>query len=193
MAPIRQLNRNDPAQLSDPDAWCPKLQDHTASLGRVLISERCFSVGPRCQLWPSTGQESVDQGTSPGALIVKINGLSCLILSFAASVIFPGASLSAPVVDDGPLREAAPEWVPEVPAEANADHHKGEQRNSGSGGSAFQEPGNKSQTFVHNGAFLPRHQHLPPKCEKCYPCLRYDLSPMSQVGHLMKTTFQGRK
>src|SRR6516225_6655256 len=43
----------------------------------------------------------------------------------------------------------------------------------------------KLNSFVHNRTFLPRHS-LPPlfkKGKKCNPCLRYELSPMSQVGH----------
>src|SRR5215472_5374281 len=43
----------------------------------------------------------------------------------------------------------------------------------------------KLNSFVHNRTFLPRHS-LPPlfkKGEKCNPCVRYELSPMSQVGH----------
>src|SRR5215831_13380697 len=42
----------------------------------------------------------------------------------------------------------------------------------------------KLNSFVHNRTFLPRHS-LPPlfkKGEKCNPCVRYELSPMSQVG-----------
>ncbi len=30
--------------------------------------------------------------------------------------------------------------------------------------------------------FPPRHQHLPPKGERCYPCVRYVLSPISQAA-----------
>lgn len=30
----------------------------------------------------------------------------------------------------------------------------------------------------------PRHQHLPPNREKCYPCVRYSPSPISQVGDI---------
>src|SRR5215471_15850411 len=44
----------------------------------------------------------------------------------------------------------------------------------------------KLHSFVHNRTFLPRHS-LPPsskKGKKCNPCVRYELSPMSQVGHL---------
>jgi hypothetical protein len=31
-------------------------------------------------------------------------------------------------------------------------------------------------------ALLPRHPHLPPKGEKCYPCVRCETSPMSRVA-----------
>src|SRR5215471_10240038 len=49
---------------------------------------------------------------------------------------------------------------------------------------AIQKPSDKPQTLVHDRTLLPRHQHLPPKkSEKCYPCVRYDLSPMSQAAH----------
>ena len=42
--------------------------------------------------------------------------------------------------------------------------------------------GDKAQAFLHHRTLSPRHQHLPPNGEKCYPCVRYDLSPISQVG-----------
>jgi len=48
---------------------------------------------------------------------------------------------------------------------------------------SFQNPGDKSETFVHHGAFLPRHQHPQPKGQKCYPCLQNEMSPMSRVAH----------
>lgn len=40
----------------------------------------------------------------------------------------------------------------------------------------------KTKTFLHHRALSPGHQHLPPKSEKYYPCVQYDLSPISQVG-----------
>src|SRR5947209_6313731 len=36
--------------------------------------------------------------------------------------------------------------------------------------------------FLRHRTLPPRHQHLPPNGEKCYPCVRNDLSPISQVG-----------
>src|SRR5690606_36677285 len=37
--------------------------------------------------------------------------------------------------------------------------------------------------FLHNRTLSPRHQHLRPKSQKCYPCVRYETSPMSQAAH----------
>src|SRR5262249_20839154 len=43
--------------------------------------------------------------------------------------------------------------------------------------------GHEAHTFVHHRTLLPRHPHLPPakSGEKCYPCVRYEVSPMSQI------------
>src|ERR1700722_15264164 len=38
------------------------------------------------------------------------------------------------------------------------------------------------QSLIHYRTLLPRHHSLPKKGEKCNPCVRYDLLPMSQVG-----------
>ena len=49
---------------------------------------------------------------------------------------------------------------------------------------AIQKACNKAQAFVHNRTLFPWHPHLPPvkTREKCYPCVRYELSPMSQAA-----------
>jgi hypothetical protein len=40
------------------------------------------------------------------------------------------------------------------------------------------------QALLHHRTRFPRHQHLPPtKGEKCYPCVRYEVSPMSRAAH----------
>ncbi len=41
--------------------------------------------------------------------------------------------------------------------------------------------GDKAKAFFHHRTRFPRHPHLPPKGEKCYPCVRYEMSPMSQA------------
>ena len=48
----------------------------------------------------------------------------------------------------------------------------------------IEEAGNEAKAFIHNGAFFPRHRHpqLFKVREKCHPCLRNEMSPMSQVG-----------
>src|SRR5262245_21839774 len=56
---------------------------------------------------------------------------------------------------------------------------------------AVQQPGNEPQAFFHDRTLLPGHWHLPPAVlagRKCYPCVRYDLSPMSRVAHLSNST-----
>src|SRR5262245_22429378 len=46
-----------------------------------------------------------------------------------------------------------------------------------------QQPGDKPQALLHHRTRFPRHQHLPPtKGEKCYPCVRYEVSPMSRAA-----------
>jgi hypothetical protein len=47
-----------------------------------------------------------------------------------------------------------------------------------------QQATNKAQAFLHHRTRFPRHPHLPPKGEKCYPCVRYEVSPMSQAAHM---------
>src|SRR5580658_9529643 len=51
----------------------------------------------------------------------------------------------------------------------------------------IQKPSDKAQALVHDRTLLPRHQHLPPKGEKCYLCVRYALSPMSQAAQLLRS------
>lgn len=48
---------------------------------------------------------------------------------------------------------------------------------------AVQQAGDKAKTFLHHRSLSPRHQHLRPKDQKCCPCVRYETSPMSRVGH----------
>src|SRR5205085_8274319 len=50
---------------------------------------------------------------------------------------------------------------------------------------AVQEAGDKAKAFFHDRTRFPRHQHLPRKGEKCYPCVRYEMSPMSRAAHQM--------
>src|SRR5262245_62373862 len=48
---------------------------------------------------------------------------------------------------------------------------------------AIQKAGDETKAFLHHRTGSPRHQHLPPaKGEKCYPCVRYEVSPMSRVA-----------
>ena len=47
-----------------------------------------------------------------------------------------------------------------------------------------QQAGHKAQAFLHHRTRSPRHRHPPPKGEKCCPCVRYDVSPMSQAAHV---------
>src|SRR5439155_22562855 len=46
---------------------------------------------------------------------------------------------------------------------------------------AVQQLSDKPQALVHHRTLLPRHPRLPRKGERCYPCVRYDLSPMSRA------------
>src|ERR1700751_1647629 len=48
---------------------------------------------------------------------------------------------------------------------------------------AVQQLSDKPQALVHYRTLLPRHPRLPHKGERCYPCARYDLSPMSRAAH----------
>src|SRR5207248_1386870 len=50
---------------------------------------------------------------------------------------------------------------------------------------AVQQLSDKPQALVHYRTLLPRHPHLPRNAEACYPCVRYDLSPMSRVAQTM--------
>src|SRR6201988_667626 len=56
---------------------------------------------------------------------------------------------------------------------------------------AVQQLSDKPQTLVHHRTLLPRHPRLPRKGERCYPCGRYDLSPMSRAAHLLRTWLSG--
>src|SRR4029077_16487201 len=47
---------------------------------------------------------------------------------------------------------------------------------------AVQPLSDNPQALGHYRTLLPRHPHLPRKGESCYPCVRYDLSPMSQTA-----------
>ena len=48
---------------------------------------------------------------------------------------------------------------------------------------AVQQPGHEPQALVHHRTLLPRHRHLPLEGGKCYPCVRYDVLPISQAAH----------
>src|SRR5271166_3601845 len=52
---------------------------------------------------------------------------------------------------------------------------------------SVQEAGDKAKALFHYRTLLPRHPHLPlpKKSEKCNPCVRYEVSPMSQAGPIM--------
>src|SRR4029077_9491658 len=56
---------------------------------------------------------------------------------------------------------------------------------------AVQQLSDKPQALVHYRTLLPRHPHLPQKGESCYPCVRYDLSPMSRAAHSCEPDFRG--
>src|SRR5262249_51403027 len=47
---------------------------------------------------------------------------------------------------------------------------------------ALEETGDEAKAFFHYRTLLPRHPHLPPKNGKCNPCVRYEVSPMSQAA-----------
>ena len=52
-------------------------------------------------------------------------------------------------------------------------------------GLPVQQAGDKAKAFFHNRTRFPRHPHLPlAKSEKCNPCVRYELSPMSRAAQL---------
>lgn len=53
-------------------------------------------------------------------------------------------------------------------------------------GFTLEQAGHEAQAFFHHRTLLPGHLHLPPKTGKCYPCVRYDLSPMSRVAHPLR-------
>src|SRR5579883_1663219 len=50
---------------------------------------------------------------------------------------------------------------------------------------AFQQTGHKPKALVHHRTLFPRHRHFPPAIAggKCYPCVRYELAPMSRAAH----------
>ena len=50
-------------------------------------------------------------------------------------------------------------------------------------GFPVQQAGDKAKALFHHRTRFPRHPHLPPnKSGKCYPCVRYELSPMSRAA-----------
>src|SRR6478752_7019358 len=52
-------------------------------------------------------------------------------------------------------------------------------------GLSVEQAGDKAQAFFHHRTRFPRHPHLPPKkSEKCNPCVRYKMSPMSRAAQL---------
>ena len=60
-------------------------------------------------------------------------------------------------------------------------------------GLALQQPGDKAKAFFHHRTRFPRHPHLPPaKSEKCNPCVRYEMSPMSRAAHCGKDGYSER-
>src|SRR5438034_5223095 len=51
-------------------------------------------------------------------------------------------------------------------------------------GFPIQKPGDKTKALFHYRTRFPWHLHLPQtKSEKCNPCVRYVLSPMSRAAH----------
>src|SRR2546421_10112339 len=48
---------------------------------------------------------------------------------------------------------------------------------------AFQQASHKSKALLHHRTLFPRHRQFPPAIAggNCYPCVRYELSPMSRV------------
>src|SRR5882724_5529981 len=47
----------------------------------------------------------------------------------------------------------------------------------------LQPASHELQPFIHHRTLLPRHHSLPKNRRKCYPCVRYDVLPMSQAAH----------
>lgn len=47
--------------------------------------------------------------------------------------------------------------------------------------------GEACEAHTHLRTRFPRHDTLRPRDEKCYPCLRYDLSPMCRVAQSIAT------
>ena len=59
-------------------------------------------------------------------------------------------------------------------------------------GLPVQQTGDKAKALFHHRTRFPRHQHLPPaKGEKCYPCVRYGMSPMSRAAHFARPRSDG--
>ena len=54
-------------------------------------------------------------------------------------------------------------------------------------GLAIEAASNELQSFVHHRTLLPRHHSLPIEERKCYPCVRYVLSPMCQAAQPAQT------
>ena len=49
---------------------------------------------------------------------------------------------------------------------------------------AFQKASHKTKTFFHHRTLSLHGIHTSRKGGKCYPCVRYKLSPISQVAHV---------
>src|SRR5438552_9242307 len=54
---------------------------------------------------------------------------------------------------------------------------------------AFQQASHKPKALLHHRTLFPRHRQFPPAIAggNCYPCVRYELSPMSRVAHEPQT------
>src|SRR5258708_39586505 len=50
---------------------------------------------------------------------------------------------------------------------------------------AFQQASHKPKALLHHRTLFPRHRQFPPAIAggNCYPCVRYELSPMSRAAH----------
>ena len=57
-------------------------------------------------------------------------------------------------------------------------------------GLPVQQAGHKAKALFHHRTRFPRHPHLPPKGGKCYPCVRYEMSPMSRAAQPMSRAAQ---
>ena len=55
-----------------------------------------------------------------------------------------------------------------------------------------EEAGDEAEAFFHDRTHFPRHPHLPPKGEKCYPCVRNEMSPMSRAAQYKSVRYIDR-